>query len=212
MSDQQRTPRERMVYSAAQLVREQGVSGTGVRDVIARSGAPRGSFQHYFPGGKDQLVGEAIAFAGDFAARWVRSYRASARRATPSGLFAHVVRYWKDEFARRGYLRGCPLMASAADLGGSDSPVIADLSAATDQWHAALTAELAALGVPQRRARRLAVVALSALEGAIMLARVRRSPEPLNAVVSELGPLLDAAAEPAAAAPRSRTPARPHRG
>ncbi len=213
MPDQQRSPRERMVYSAAQLVREQGVSGTGVRDVITHSGAPRGSFQHYFPGGKDQLVGEAISFAGDFAAGWVRSYRTTTRRPTPSGLFAHMARYWRDDFARHGYASGCPLMATTADLGGSGSPVTADLTAATDRWSDAIVDELVALGVPARRARRLTTLLLSALEGAIMLARVRRSPDPLTAVVSELGPVLDAAAgsAPPPAARRSRTPARPPR-
>ena len=59
-----RTPRERMVLSAAQLVRIQGVGATGMRDVVAHAEAPRGSLQHYFPGGKDQLIAEAVAWAG----------------------------------------------------------------------------------------------------------------------------------------------------
>ena len=46
-----RTPRERMVLSAAQLVRIHGVGATGMRDVVAHAEAPRGSLQHYFPGG-----------------------------------------------------------------------------------------------------------------------------------------------------------------
>jgi AcrR family transcriptional regulator len=52
-----------MVYSAVQLVRSRGVSATGVRDVVAHAKAPRGSFQHYLPGGNDQLVGEALAWS-----------------------------------------------------------------------------------------------------------------------------------------------------
>src|ERR671919_3276198 len=85
MSGETRSPRDRMVYSAAQLVRTRGVTATGVRDVVEHSGAPRGSFQHYFPGGKDQLVGEAVAWAGDFAARWVASYRRAEAAPSPDG-------------------------------------------------------------------------------------------------------------------------------
>ncbi|WP_203217549.1 helix-turn-helix domain-containing protein [Nocardia arthritidis] len=48
-----------MVLSAVQLFREHGYSGTGFRDVIAHSGAPRGSIYHHFPGGKAQLGQEA---------------------------------------------------------------------------------------------------------------------------------------------------------
>ena len=71
----ERSPRERMVYHAAQLIRMQGVSGTGLREVVDRAQAPRGSLQHYFPGGKEQLVDEALAWAGNFAAGQVSSQR-----------------------------------------------------------------------------------------------------------------------------------------
>src|SRR5436305_693067 len=64
-------PRERMVRSAMALVCRQGVSGTGLREVVAHAAAPRGSLQHYFPGGKEQLVGEALALAGATASRTV---------------------------------------------------------------------------------------------------------------------------------------------
>ena len=52
-----RPPRERMVRSAAQLMRRKGVSGTGMREIVVDADAPRGSLQHYFPGGKEELVG-----------------------------------------------------------------------------------------------------------------------------------------------------------
>ena len=91
-----------MVYSAAQLVRARGVAATGVRDVVEHSGAPRGSFQHYFPGGKDQLIGEAVRWAADFAAQWVASYRRTTDTPSPAGLFAHMVRWWKDDLPGAG--------------------------------------------------------------------------------------------------------------
>jgi AcrR family transcriptional regulator len=183
-----------MVYSAAQLVRARGVTATGVRDVVEHSGAPRGSFQHYFPGGKDQLVGEAVLWAGDFAARWAASYRQTTRAPSPTGLFAHMVRQWKKEFSARGFERGCPVMATAADLAGGDSPVNEQARAALEQWERAVTSELMRMDVPRRRAHRLAILMISTLEGAIMWARMRRDIGPLNTVVAELTPLLNAAA------------------
>ena len=75
------TPRERMVYSAVQLVRARGATGTGVRDVVEHAKAPRGSFQHYFPGGKDQLVSEAVLWAADFAAEQTRVFEQDKLRA-----------------------------------------------------------------------------------------------------------------------------------
>lgn len=193
MPDEIRGPRERMVYSAAQLVRTQGVSATGVRDVVEHAGAPRGSFQHYFPGGKDQLVGEALLWSGDFAARWAAAYPRTTRRPTPAGLFAHLVKQWQDEFTARGFARGCPVLATTADLAGTDSAVNEQLRAALDRWEGAVVAELVRMDVPRRRARRLATLMISTLEGAIMSARVRRDTGPLTTVVAELSPLLAAA-------------------
>lgn len=193
MADDAPAPRDRMVYSAAQLVRERGVTATGVRDVVDRAGAPRGSFQHYFPGGKDQLVSEALLWSGDFAAHWVTSYVDGARRPTPSGLFAHMVSQWKREFTTRGFERGCPVNAAAADLAGGDSVVTGPLRTALGRWEDAIVAELGRMGVPARRRRRLATLMLSTLEGAILLARIHRDVRPLTTVVTELGPLLDQA-------------------
>jgi AcrR family transcriptional regulator len=41
-----RGPRERMVVSAAQLLRRGGVAAVGMREVAAEAHAPRGSLQH----------------------------------------------------------------------------------------------------------------------------------------------------------------------
>ena len=193
MADAAGTPRDRMVYSAAQLLRERGVIATGVRDVVDRAAAPRGSFQHYFPRGKDQLVSEALLWSGGFAAQWVASYVDGARRPTPSGLFTHMVSQWKREFSTRGFERGCPVNAAAADLAGGDSPVNAPLREALVRWENAIVAALLRMGIPTRRGRRLATLMLSSLEGAILLSRLHRSVRPLTTVVAELGPLLDQA-------------------
>src|SRR6266545_2329926 len=62
--DCRRSPaRARMVQSAATLIRERGIHGTGLREVVAHSGGPRGSLGRFFPGGKTQLVTEAIDVA-----------------------------------------------------------------------------------------------------------------------------------------------------
>jgi AcrR family transcriptional regulator len=185
-------PRDRMVYSAVQLVRERGVTGTGVREVVARAAAPRGSFQHYFPGGKDQLVGEALRWAGEFAAEHVAGYAATTATPTPAGLFAHLTARWERELAARGFVRGCPVMAAAGDAAG-DPALAGPLRAAADRWEDAIAAELRRQGVPAGRDRPLATLMLSTLEGAIQLARIRRDVRPLTTAVTELTPLLDAA-------------------
>jgi AcrR family transcriptional regulator len=73
--------RDRVLRSAMALICRQGVSGTGLRQVVAHAGAPWGSLQHYFPGGKEQLVREALALAGATASRTVGRLREGGRAA-----------------------------------------------------------------------------------------------------------------------------------
>jgi len=187
------TPRERIVRSASQLIRTKGVSGTGVREVVAHAGAPRGSLQHYFPGSKDQLVTEALLWAGGVAAQ--RVARALERSgAVPSALLANLVGDWRDEFGRDGFDGGCPLVAAAADVAATSDELRATIARAFDGWQEPLAGALVECGIPVGRAPALALVVISALEGAILLARARCDVAPLDALVTELGPMLDAAA------------------
>jgi len=188
-----RSPRDRIVYATAQLVRERGVAATGLRGVVADADAPRGSLQHYFPGGKDQLVGEALLWSGNYAADQVRRFAADLRKPTPGGLFAAMAGQWRDEFTRRGFQRGCPLVAAAADLAGTDPQLRETVRAGFDSWLAAVRQELGRMGVPTGRAATLATLMISALEGAIVLARINQDVRPLATVVRQLRPLLDQA-------------------
>lgn len=186
-------PRERMVYSAAQLIRREGVTATGVRDVVTHARAPRGSVQHYFPGGKQQLVNEAVGWAGDFAAARIEEFLAHLTDPKPSQLFAAMAGQWIDEYRTRGFAAGCPLAAATIDCADTSESTRTAVAAAFTTWRAPVARALKQTGIPARRATTLAVVMISALEGAIILARAERSTRPLHTVVNELGPLLDSA-------------------
>ncbi|MER8224433.1 TetR/AcrR family transcriptional regulator [Streptomyces sp. NPDC094143] len=194
MAVSERGPRERMVFSAAQLIRRDGVVSTGMREVAAEADAPRGSLQHYFPGGKTQLVEEAVGWAGRYAAGRVTRYLAALPEPTPSGLFAAMVRQWTDEYETAGFAGGCPVAAATVDCAESAPSTREAASAAFTAWTSAVAGALAETGVPEERAGQLATLMISALEGAILLARAERDVRPLTTVARELGPLLDAAA------------------
>jgi AcrR family transcriptional regulator len=183
-----------MVFSAAQLIRTQGVSGTGMREVVAHAEAPRGSLQHYFPGGKEQLVDEAVAWAGSYAARKVRRYAESLAEPTPGKLFDAMAGQWRDEFTRAGFGAGCPLVAATADSAAASERLRTAVSRAFAHWQEPVAEELRRMGVPAARSTSLALLMISALEGAIVLARAHEDLAPLDAVTTELAPLLDAAA------------------
>lgn len=196
-------PRERMVFAAAQLIRRDGVGATGMREIAARAEAPRGSLQHYFPGGKEQVVNEAVAWAGRYAGRRVDRYlaeltesaaRAEGGRPTSGALFAAMAQQWIDEFEAAGFTTGCPVAAATVDSTASTPSAREATAAAFTAWTTPLTAALTSLRVPATRAPALATLMISALEGAILMCRAHQSTAPLTTVTTELAPLLDAAA------------------
>jgi AcrR family transcriptional regulator len=184
-------PRERMVFHAAQLIRRDGVWGTGLRDVVAAADAPRGSLQHYFPGGKEQLVGEAIDWAGRYAAGRIERFVGGLRAPTPGRLFAAMVGQWVDEYRTIGFGAGCPVAAATADCAESLDSIRVAAGAAFAQWRRPIRRALVGMGLPSRRAEAVATLMLSALEGAILIARAERDVRALTTVARELAPLLD---------------------
>ena len=54
-----------MLISAAEVMRERGAAGVTIDEVLTRSGAPRGSVYYHFPDGRNQILAEALRYAGD---------------------------------------------------------------------------------------------------------------------------------------------------
>ena len=182
-----------MLLAAAKLFRTQGVSGTGLREIVTRADAPRGSLQHYFPGGKDQLVTEALQLAGDFAGRRVAHLLDRLDEPTPGALFAALAGEWRDLYLREGFAEGCPLAAATADTAGTSPALRSAVNDAFGRWQRPLEDALLRLGVPAARSPRLASLMIVALEGSLIVARSREEVRVIDAVIDELRPVLDAA-------------------
>jgi AcrR family transcriptional regulator len=184
--------RDRIVYETAQQLRRAGVTATGLRQVVAEAGAPRGSLQHYFPGGKDQLVTEALQWSGSWAADRIGRHLAGMRRPSPSRLFTAMVDDWDADLRGRDFERGCPVAGAVVDCADTNAAVRQAASAALETWRRPITDALVTMGRTRRRAETLSTLMLCALEGALLLARAQRDTAPLRLVARELAPVLDA--------------------
>jgi AcrR family transcriptional regulator len=173
--------RERMVRSAATLLREHGAGATSIDRVLAHSGAPRGSVYHHFPGGRTQLIEEAVALAGDFVAGLIE---AAARTDAPASAIETFVGLWRTWLADSDFRAGCPVVAVTVD---DAAPLAAGVFS---RWTDGLATSFGAHGLPSARARRLAMFVIAAVEGAVIMCRAERSIEPLEAAAEEIHELL----------------------
>jgi TetR/AcrR family transcriptional regulator, lmrAB and yxaGH operons repressor len=179
-ADRRRSPaRARMVRSAATLIRERGVHGTGLREVVAHSGGPRGSLGRFFPGGKTQLVTEAIDVALVDLLDDLRPTLSEAE--TLPEAISVIVTPWRRLLVDHDFALGCPLAATICDAADNDG-LRTHVSELLARWRAPLAAAYTRFGAPQAKAEAHATVLLAALEGALMLARAQRDIEPLDTV------------------------------
>jgi AcrR family transcriptional regulator len=182
-------PRERMVISAALLVRERGAQATAISDVLKHSRAPRGSAYHYFPGGRMQLLEEATDYAGAFIADKISAADSAVE------LLNELTGLYRQQLIRSDFRAGCPIVAVTVEAGDPDkaertAKVIERAAAAFALWTDLIGRRLIAEGVEASRAEELAMLVTTSIEGAIIVARASRDVKPLDLVQRQLRSLL----------------------
>lgn len=191
MSDGGSGTRMRMIEATERLLQRHGYAATSWRRVVEAARTPWGSAHHHFPGGKEQLAAEALALGGAHVTELLRGCLSNADTA------GEAVRAWFATSARllraSGYRDGCPVATVALETAPQSDVLTAACGDAFSEWEALLAARLRASGVPSVRSRTLATVAVSSLEGALILARVRKKTTPLTHAGAAMGDLFDAA-------------------
>ena len=174
--------KKKLVDATASLLRRQGYHATGLSDIVEESGAPRGSLYFYFPDGKDELACAALEASG---IEWRDRVEAAVAEAKDIGSsIGAVITLLADDLEASNWQNGCPVAAVA--LESPSKKVREAVAAHYATWQSTVTDRLAAFGLAKPVAAQLATVALAAIEGALLLAKVHRSREPLVTVGAAL--------------------------
>ena len=180
--------RNKMLVSAAEVMRERGAAGVTIDAVLARSGAPRGSVYHHFPNGRNQILTEALRYAGD-------SITATIDDAVDRGarvLLREYVEFWERLLIDCDFNAGCPVVAAAIGSADDELELSAEAGIILGRWCTALTRAFVSDGFDDADAASLAVMSIAALEGAIVLCRSTRCTLPLRQVGDQLEFLIKA--------------------
>jgi len=177
---------ELMVRSAASLIRSRGLNATSFSDVLADSGAPRGSIYHNFPEGKEQLAEDAIRWTSEQVLTHLRAGTA----VTASGVLKRFIAMWRQVVVASGGSAGCVVAGVAIDTNAKETGQIGVVRSTFRSWVKLLAEQLEAVGVPAGRAASIAVATLAGMEGALILCRAEGNAKPLDTVAEELMRLL----------------------
>lgn len=187
--------RMRIVSAAAKLIFERGVAGTSVEDVQREAKISASQLYHYFKE-KRELVLAVIMFQTEQVL--------SNQEPLLSQLDSlEALRAWCDAIIKlkteTNFQGGCPLGSLASELSDIDTEARLELANGFMQWETAIRKGLRAMY--ERGELRLdadpdglALALLTALQGGLLLAQVRREISPLtqglNVVISYIDSLV----------------------
>ena len=152
---------DRIVGITSARIRETGIEGPGVAEIMQAAGLTHGGFYKHF-GSRDDLIAEAADRAFADGDRIVHEVTEGAQEP-----FAALVDWYVSTQHRDNPATGCPVAALSADVRRGDDRVRGAYRRQVERYLANLERLLGG----GEDARRRATVALSTLLGSIVLAR-----------------------------------------
>ena len=175
--------REGLLRAGVALLTEKGFSAVGLEEMLAAAAMPKGSFYHYFP--SKEAFGLALIESYDsYFQRKLRRHLEAEGRA-PLDRLADYIADARDGMARHGFARGCLVGNLGQEMGVLPESFRARIIGVFAEWEA-LVARCLTEARLTGQLRGHDPAALAAFfwigwEGAVLRAKLERSPAPLDA-------------------------------
>jgi len=183
--------RERILAKAAELFNQHGLEGTSMADLMQATGLEKGGIYRHFPS-KEAVAAEAFDYA------WEEALQERIRDldSIPGSVdrLKHLIANFVER--RSTIPGGCPLLNTAVES-DDGNPVLRERARqALRSWQDLLTSVINQ-GIQRGEIRsgvdpkRLGMLVISTLEGALMISRLERDPDALLTARSHLNGYLD---------------------
>jgi TetR/AcrR family transcriptional repressor of lmrAB and yxaGH operons len=180
--------RDQIVETTCGLLEAQGYHATGLNQIVKESGSPKGSLYYYFPGGKDELIAEAIQRTGQAVKKRVSDFL--AQKEDPAEAISDFIRFLASLIETSAYKSGGPITAVAMETASTNEQLSKECSEVYQMWHAVFAEKLVQGGFVPERAASLASLIVAALEGSTLLSRTHKSTRPMLDVAEEIHRLI----------------------
>ena len=163
--------RQNIVEAASVEFRSKGIDGTSLADLMAAAGLTHGGFYKHFES-KEQVIEESLALAADsMVESWKRTFAAAPEKR---GLDTAIAEYLSNDH-RDHLAAGCPFAALGSELAHGSEAV----REATTKGFLKMIDTIASQmdGMSTAAAKKEALWLLSAMVGAVTMARVVTNPD-----------------------------------
>lgn len=167
--------KSRFVISAAELFQRRGYSAVGLTEIIEAAQAPKGSFYHHFPEGKEQLAAQSVELAGAYVKHhFGKAFEGASSFAAGVEAMVATVLKWLD---RSDWEIGCPIVSISVDQVPRSELLTRTTQAVLASWIEAIEEQARRFDMPDPHG--VAIRLIVAYQGAWMIARIQHSPEAL---------------------------------
>lgn len=174
-----KSTRQNIIERTVVLIARKGLQGASFSQILEESGAPRGSLYHHFPGGKDELVLEAIVLAGNQALAVLDTLAGKNAEDVATAFIS----LWRALLSHSDFGASCSIAAVTI---ATDSTTLREQAGEIFRsWRTRLAELLEDGGVPAGRGIAIAASLIAACEGAVILSRAEKSMETFNLVTGE---------------------------
>lgn len=168
--------RDRLIAGAIELMRRNGVAGTGLNQLLDFSKTARRSLYLNFPGGKSELIANATTTSGQLITSAIERLAAEVE---PVAAVQAFIAMWRDTLTSSDYTSGCPIVAAA--MGRSEAAEAADIAGEVfTDWERRLAGHLESRDVAPDEAANLATLTIAAIEGAVVMSLATKSDAPMQ--------------------------------
>jgi AcrR family transcriptional regulator len=174
--------RQRLVTVSADLFQRQGLTGTGIKQILSESNARFSSLYHHFPGGKDELAAEVVRISGARYQQLVEAVWDSAPDVIQS--VTEVFDGASKTLEATDFAVACPIATVALEVASTNDGLREVTAEVFGAWISSGTKRLVVAGMDPQKARFVALSLISLLEGAFMLCQAAKSTEPMIAASS----------------------------
>jgi TetR/AcrR family transcriptional repressor of nem operon len=182
--------RQHIIEEAAALFNRRGYAGCALREIMDATGLEKGGIYRHFAS-KEEIAAEAFDYA------WERSFAVrTSGMAEIDDPVDKLRRHVANFTEKAGFPGGCPVLNTATDADDGNPVLRERVRGAVKRWRA-LVVRIVERGLRDGSIRKgtdpegVATKVIGALEGAVMLARIERTQEPMQATHRELGAWLE---------------------
>lgn len=176
--------RDVILQAATELFLQKGYNGCGLNEILTAAKVPKGSFYHYFES-KEALARAVLDGYAEDTQSWFAERQQLSRRGSALDVLWDTLEAIRDQLVDKQFIGGCLLGTLAQELADSNVELVAYMKKLFPRWEqqfgffiesAVALGELPA----DTDVSALSAYLLDTWEGAVLRARLEKSPQPLD--------------------------------